>query len=348
MAFFRLLGVGSLINHNLMMTEREIMHRIFSMQLNDNIEPLALDVFRFQYERNHIYKKFCDALGRNTGNVKVLADIPFLPVEFFKTHRVVSFSGPENHVFRSSGTTGSDQSKHRVFDISLYERSFMQCFRLFYGDPANYCVLALLPSYLERKDSSLVYMASHLIKKSGHPYSGFYLDELGGLAGRLETLCNSNTNVLLLGVSFALLELAEKYPMPLKNIIVMETGGMKSRRREMVREELHGILCKAFQIDAIHSEYGMTELLSQAYSPGRGLFNCPPWMKVLIRDANDPLALAVAGRTGGINIIDLANLYSCSFLATKDLGKIHANGHFEVLGRFDHSDLRGCNLLLES
>lgn len=331
----------------LMMAEREIIHRMFSMSLGDSIKSLALDVFRFQYENNHIYKKFCDALGQNPNNANTLDDIPFLPVEFFKTHRVVSFSGSESHVFRSSGTTGSDQSKHRIFDISLYERSFLQCFKLFYGDPANYCVLALLPSYLERKDSSLVYMASHLIKESGHPYSGFYLDDLGGLAEKLETLSKRNTKVLLLGVSFALLELAEKFAMPLKNVIVMETGGMKGRRREMVREELHRVLCEAFELAAVHSEYGMTELLSQAYSPCRGLFSCPPWMKVLIRDAKDPLAPVAAGRTGGINIIDLANIFSCSFIATQDLGKKHPDGHFEVLGRFDHSDLRGCNLLLE-
>ncbi len=329
------------------MTEREIIHRMFSMSPNDNIGPLALEVFRFQYGRNHIYKNFCDALGRDPKNVHGFDDIPFLPVEFFKTHRVVSFSGQESHVFRSSGTTGSQQSKHHIFDISLYERSFMRCFRLFYGDPANYCVLALLPSYLERKDSSLVYMASHLIGESGHPDSGFYLDDLPGLARKLNMLTRSNARVLLFGVSFALLDLAESFPMVLSNAIVMETGGMKGRRREMVREELHRVLCEAFELAAVHSEYGMTELLSQAYSFGRGLFKCPPWMKVTIRDANDPLTWAAAGRTGGINIIDLANLYSCSFLATKDLGKIHANGHFEVLGRFDHSEVRGCNLLLE-
>ncbi len=329
------------------MTEKEIIHRMFSMSPGDSIEPLALEVFRFQYERNHIYKKFCDALGRNPGNVNRLDDIPFLPVGFFKTHRVVSFSGQERHVFTSSGTTGSDPSKHVVFDISLYERSFTQCFRLFYGEPASYCVLALLPSYLERKDSSLVYMASRLIGESGHPDSGFYLDDLECLANRLEILGKSETKVLLLGVSFALLELAEKFPMPLRNAIVMETGGMKGRRREMVREELHEILCRAFHCDAIHSEYGMTELFSQAYSFGRGLYACPPWMKVLIRDVNDPLSPGAAGRTGGINIIDLANLYSCSFIATQDLGKTQPDGRFEVLGRFDHSDLRGCNLLLE-
>jgi phenylacetate-coenzyme A ligase PaaK-like adenylate-forming protein len=321
--------------------------RIFNLKNDASIDSLALDVFRFQYDNNMVYRHFCDALGLTADLVNALEDIPFLPIELFKSHRVVSFRGREKQVFTSSGTTGSTSSRHMVYDLAVYERSFLESFRMFYGEPSDYCILALLPAYLERRGSSLVHMASRLIEVGGHPNSGFYLDELEVLSEALHRLMAKGQKVLLLGVSFALLEFAERFPMPLQNTIIMETGGMKGRRREMVRAELHQILCRAFQQKVIHSEYGMTELFSQAYSRGDGLFAAPPWMRLLIRDSNDPLDIIGEGRTGGINIIDLANLHSCSFIATQDLGKLHPGGFFEVLGRFDHSDVRGCNLMVE-
>ncbi len=321
--------------------------RIFDLRGGGSFDSVAMDVFRFQYDNNNVYRKFCDALGRTPGIVTVIEDIPFLPIELFKSHRIVSFPGSEKYVFTSSGTTGSIPSRHFVGDLVIYEHSFMEGFRMFYGEPADYCILALLPAYLERQGSSLVYMANVLIEASGHPDGGFYLDELEVLSETLKRLMAKGQQVLLLGVSFALLEFAERFPMALQNTIIMETGGMKGRRREMVRAELHQILCSAFQQEVIHSEYGMTELFSQAYSRGDGLFAAPPWMRLLIRDSNDPLDVIGEGRTGGINIIDLANLYSCSFIATQDLGKLHPGGFFEVLGRFDHSDVRGCNLMVE-
>jgi phenylacetate-coenzyme A ligase PaaK-like adenylate-forming protein len=325
----------------------QLENRIFNLKGGDSFDVVARDVFCFQYDNNIVYRKFCDALGRTPGVIDALEAIPFLPIELFKIHRIVSFTGKEKHVFTSSGTTGSRSSRHFVVDLSIYERSFMESFRKFYGEPAEYCILALLPAYLERKGSSLVSMANELIDASGHQDSGFYLDELEVLSDTLNRLMAKEQKVLLLGVSFALLEFAERFPMPLHNTIIMETGGMKGRRREMVRAELHQVLCSAFQQEVIHSEYGMTELFSQAYSRGNGLFATPPWMRVLIRDSNDPLDFIGEGRTGGINVIDLANLHSCSFIATQDLGKLHPGGLFEVLGRFDHSDVRGCNLMVE-
>ncbi|MGB7393621.1 MAG: acyl transferase, partial [Pricia sp.] len=249
-------------------------------------------------------------------------------------------------VFTSSGTTGSLTSRHYVKDIGVYEKSFRKAFFHFYGSISEYCVLALLPSYLEREGSSLIYMVDDLIQKSGHPESGFYLNDLKGLKNQLVQLEASGTKTLLIGVSFALLDLAETYPLKLQNTIIMETGGMKGRRRELIRDELHHILKSAFGVDRIHSEYGMTELLSQAYSKGNGHFETPPWMKILIRDTEDPLTYQPIGKTGGINVIDLANRNSCAFIATQDLGKMHPNGSFEILGRFDHSDVRGCNLMV--
>lgn len=320
--------------------------RVFSFSEIQDFENLALDVFHFQYQNCTVYQKFCDALDVDVNAVQALNDIPFLPVELFKKHQVVSFKGDPEIVFSSSGTTGSTPSRHYVYDLGLYEKSFLKSFRLFYGKPTDYCILALLPSYLEREGSSLVYMADQLIKASGHPLSGFHLNDLGVLNDKLKMLMDVDQKVLLIGVSFALLDLAEQFPMPLRNTIIMETGGMKGRRREMIRPELHQTLCDAFGQTAIHSEYGMTELLSQAYSKGEGLFSSPPWMRVLIRDSNDPLAFVDDGRTGGVNVVDLANIYSCSFIATQDLGKIKPDGSFEVLGRFDNSDVRGCNLMI--
>lgn len=326
---------------------KNLLERIFSLTEGGDFEELTLEVFRFQYKKNPVYRAFCEALGCIPEQVDYLADIPFLPIELFKNRKVVSFDGDAAHVFTSSGTTGGGASKHYVADISVYEQSFLECFRQFYGTPSNYCVLALLPGYVQRQSSSLVYMANRLIEESGHSYSGFYLHDLEGLSDKMRLIMDHGDKILLLGVSFALLNLAEYFSMPLKNTIVMETGGMKGRRREMVREELHQLLCHAFHQKYIHSEYGMTELLSQAYSKGMGLFSCPPWMRVLIRAGNDPLEIIGYKRAGGINVIDLANLYSCSFIATQDLGRMYPNGQFEVLGRFDHSDVRGCNLMTE-
>jgi len=248
--------------------------------------------------------------------------------------------------FTSSGTTGTTTSKHHITDLRLYQESFLRAFELFYGPVSNFCILALLPSYLERQGSSLIYMVDSLIKKSSHPSSGFYLNNLNDLKNQLHSLQNDKKKVLLMGVSFALLDLAEIIDFPLKNTLVMETGGMKGRRKEMIRSELHSILKKAYGVEYIHSEYGMTELLSQAYSYGKGIFNCPYWMRILIRDTEDPLHYQRFGKSGGINIIDLANINSCSFIATQDLGKVYSNGSFEVLGRYDHSDVRGCNLMV--
>lgn len=307
--------------------------------------PLALEVFRFQFRNNVAYRSFCTHLGAVPEAISKIEEIPFLPIQFFKSHRICSGTFTPELVFSSSGTTGQVPSKHYVAKKEVYEESFTNTFERFYGPPRQYCVLALLPAYLEREGSSLVYMVNRLIHASGHPESGFYLHDHKALARKLQTLDSNGTPVLLIGVSFALLDLIEKYTFQLKNTIVMETGGMKGRRKEMIREELHEVLKKGFGVTHIHSEYGMTELLSQAYSKGDGLFTSPPWMKVLIRDTEDPLTLLSHGKTGGVNIIDLANLYSCSFIATQDLGKWHVGGSFEILGRYDHSDIRGCNLM---
>ncbi len=309
-------------------------------------EARSLELFRYQYRHNAVYRRFCDLLGRTPGQVTHLEQIPFLPVEMFKRHRVVSAPPPYDAEFLSSGTTGTTPSVHRVKDIAWYERSLTEGFKYFYGAPQDYVILALLPSYLERKGSSLVYMARRLMQLGGKPESGFYLNDFEALRDQLLRLEARGQKTLLLGVSFALMDFAERFPMRLHHTIVMETGGMKGRRREPVREELHGYLQQRLGVPAIHSEYGMTELLSQAYSKGHGKFRTPPWMKVLIRDPEDPLDYLPAGRTGGINIIDLANVHSCAFLSVQDLGRMHPDGSFEVLGRFDNSDIRGCNLLV--
>ncbi len=317
--------------------------RIFSIQSPREFEALALETFAGQYAHVPVYREFCDHLGRSPANVGSLGDIPFLPIEFFKSHTVLHEGFAPEIVFQSSGTTGSTRSRHHVADLALYRESFNRCFELFYGPPLTYCILALLPSYQERPDASLLYMVSELIARSPHPESGFYqADQIPGL---LHNLRDSGQKVLLIGVSFALLDAVEESGIPFPGGIVMETGGMKGRRKEMVREELHQILCEGFGLGSIHSEYGMTELLSQAYSRGQGRFHCPPWLQVRIRDTEDPLSPLGTGKTGGVDIIDLANQYSCSFIATQDLGKTHEDGSFEILGRFDHSDIRGCNLM---
>jgi phenylacetate-coenzyme A ligase PaaK-like adenylate-forming protein len=321
--------------------------RIFSISSEKQFRELAQEVFRFQAAENPVYKAYLDHLGIPPGGIKNLEEIPFLPVEFFKRHRVVTGNLHHEVIFESSGTSGDDTSKHYVCDLELYRRSFISTFKLFYGDPTGYCILALLPSYMERQHSSLVYMANELIRQSGHHESGFYLDDFKGLIRQLEILENEYRPTLLLGVSFALLDLAENFPLDLKNTIVMETGGMKGRREELTRKELHERLCLGFKLGTIHSEYGMTELLSQAYSEKDGIFQTPPWMKVMIRDPYDPLSIMSRESSGGINVIDLANLYSCSFIATQDIGKMNTGRGFEILGRFDNSDIRGCNLMLD-
>ncbi len=322
--------------------------RLFDIAGSADFHSLALETFRYQYRHNAVYREFCSYLGKDDAGVRQLKDIPFLPIAFFKSKEVVCGHPEKSLLFTSSGTTGSTPSRHYVADPALYERSYLRAFELFYGPVSDYCILALLPSYLERQGSSLVYMVNDLIKRSGRPESGFYLNDYNALREQLLRLEARGRKVLLIGVSFALLDFAEQYPMSLTNTLIMETGGMKGRRRELVREELHALLCKGLGlgVGAIHSEYGMTELLSQAYSRGGGMFRTPPWMQVLIRDPEDPLAYLPYGKTGGINVVDLANVYSCSFIATQDLGKMHDDHRFEVLGRFDDSDIRGCNLMV--
>lgn len=330
-----------------MLSEKEIRGKLFTIASEADFNELALAVFRFQLENNAVYRDYVERLKTYPAGISHYSHIPFLPIEFFKTKEVVcgSVMGQET-VFSSSGTTGQVTSRHYVTDITLYRESFLKGFELFYGDVRDYCILALLPSYLERSGSSLVYMFDELIRRSGHPASGFYLHNVDELIATIRKERHRNQKILLLGVTYALLDLAETAERLGESVIVMETGGMKGRRKEMVKEEVHAILKTELGISAVHSEYGMTELLSQAYSRADGLFECPPWMRVLVRDANDPFHYVRPGRGGGINVIDLANLYSCAFIETKDLGKLHEHNRFEILGRFDNSDLRGCNLMI--
>lgn len=323
-----------------------IVSDIFNIKTETEFNAMALNVFKFQFENNTVYRSFCDLLYKNPSDVKRIEDIPFLPIQFFKSHEVVSDSNSAEIVFTSSGTTGSMTSKHYVTHLKLYEQSFKQGFEEAYGNIEDYVVLALLPSYLEREGSSLIYMVEQLIKDSKQPESGFYLHNLSELKDTLIRLDSQHKKVLLIGVSYALLDLVETYTFQLKNTIVMETGGMKGKRKELIKEELHSILKNGFGVEHIHSEYGMTELLSQAYSKGNGVFECPKWMKILTRDTEDALTILPHGKNGGINVIDLANLNSCAFIATQDLGKVRANAQFEIIGRFDNSDIRGCNLMV--
>ncbi|WP_339650771.1 acyl transferase [uncultured Maribacter sp.] len=319
---------------------------IFDIRTENEFLIQALRIFKFQYTNNSVYRTFCEYLNVDTNAVQSLEQIPFLPIEFFKSKSVVSSTKPEEIIFTSSGTTGSETSKHFVTDLSLYKESYLKAFNEFYGDIEDYCVLALLPSYLERTGSSLIYMVEDLIAKSNHPKSGFFLNEYEQLYQLLIELQKTDTKILIIGVSFALLEFTEQYQLSLKNAIVMETGGMKGRRKEIVRQELHKLLTAGFGVKEIHSEYGMTELLSQGYSKGNGIFDSPSWMKILVRDTEDPLTFQKNGKTGGVNVIDLANINSCAFIATQDLGKINDDGTFEIIGRFDNSDIRGCNLMV--
>ncbi|WP_299119452.1 acyl transferase [uncultured Tenacibaculum sp.] len=320
--------------------------QVFNIQSREEFNNVALNVFKHQFKNNKVYRSFCDLLYIHPSDVQTIEQIPFLPIQFFKTRNVLSSTDEIQETFSSSGTTGSVTSKHLVTDLSWYETSYLKGFEYFYGNIEDYTVLALLPNYLERKGSSLIYMVDDLIKQSKQPESGFYLNNLSELAKKLKELDKKGEKVLLIGVSFALLDLIEQYDFELSNTIIMETGGMKGRRKELIRNELHQILGKGFGVEKIHSEYGMTELLSQGYSKGNGIFNCPPWMQILTRDTEDPLTTLPKGTSGGINVIDLANYNSCSFIATQDLGKVYPDNSFEIIGRFDNSDIRGCNLMV--
>ncbi len=321
------------------------LNSIFNIKTEEEFNKKALEVFKFQFENNRVYRSFCDLLNKTPSDIRSIEDIPFLPIQFFKTHNILSSNETIETTFSSSGTTGTITSKHHITDLSIYNASFKRAFKQFYGSIEDYVVLALLPSYLERKGSSLIHMVDSLITQSKQPESGFYLNNLTELRDTLTKIDSEGKKVLLIGVSFALLDLVETHQFNLKNTIVMETGGMKGRRKELIRNELHQILKTGFGVSVIHSEYGMTELLSQAYSKGNGIFNCPNWMKIITRDTEDPLTIQKTGKTGGLNIIDLANINSCSFIATQDLGRIKSDNSFEVIGRFDHSDIRGCNLM---
>ncbi len=329
-------------------TNNKLKEDIFSSLSENDFERVALDIYRLQFEKNKVYNTYASAMGKTPANVKSLTDIPFLPVSFFKTHDIVC--GDKNDsakVFTSSSTTSDIPSKHIVTDISIYEKSFHKCFKDFYGDIKEWCILALLPSYLERSGSSLVCMAEDMVKQSANRHSGFYLNNMEELRDKLLLLEKAGQKTLLLGVTYALLNFSEKYPMKLKHTTIMETGGMKGKRKEMPRKEVHQQLIKAFGVSSIHSEYGMTELLSQAYSKGEGIFYAPSQMRIMVRDIYDPLQVGVKEQTGAINIIDLANINSCSFIATDDVGIVHENGSFEISGRLDQSDIRGCNLMAE-
>lgn len=328
------------------MKHSQLKSEIFRIKNDKQFNDLAIKIFNFQWKNVSIYQQFCQALKVEPLKVKHYSQIPFLPIDFFKSHEVLSQNFNHQIVFSSSGTTSSKNSKHFVHDLSLYEISFRKTFHQFFGSPNQYVIFALLPSYLERSGSSLIYMCEKLIEDSENDLSGFYLYNTDELLNKIELSKKMGKRVFLIGVTFALLELAEKNKLDLSEAIILETGGMKGRRKELVRDELHSILENSFSAKNIFSEYGMTELLSQAYFTEKKYFECPPWMKVLMRDTEDPLSYINYGKTGGINVIDLANLYSCSFIATQDLGKAIDEQKFEVLGRYDNSDLRGCNLLV--
>jgi len=322
----------------------QLEEQVFSITDADSFKTAALAVYCFQYHNNAVYQQYSNLLKKSPENVLELDQIPFLPISFFKTHAVQAGAFQPEVIFESSGTTGSIPSRHLVKKKTVYERSFQKGFETFYGKPQEYCILGLLPSYLERGSSSLVYMVNNLIEESGHPQSGFYLYNHQQLSQTLLELEGKRQKTLLIGVTYALLDFAEQFPMPLQHTIIMETGGMKGRKKELVRDEVHSILKDAFKVDYIHSEYGMTELLSQAYAKANGVFTTPPWMQVLLREEDDPLSYLKGNRNGGINVIDLANIYSCSFIATEDSGRLTPEG-FTVLGRFDHAEVRGCSLM---
>jgi hypothetical protein len=323
----------------------EFEDKVFKVD-QEGFQELCLDIFQFQVINNPVYHEFVTALNLNPEKVKRIEDIPFLPIQFFKSHIIKTTEYEPEEWFESSGTTKTINSKHFLKDKNIYRNSYLKGFQKFYGDPADWVIIGLLPSYLERQHSSLVVMVDELIRLSDEKESGFYLYEHQQLAGMLEMLKNSSKKILLIGVSFALLDFAERFPMELKNVVIMETGGMKGRRKELIRAELHDILKQSFKVDEIHSEYGMTELLSQAYSRNNGLFETPPWMKILLREEDDPFRIFDHPGSGLINVIDLANIYSCSFIATDDVGRIHPGNCFEVLGRMDNSEIRGCSQMV--
>lgn len=318
---------------------------IFDIKTEQEFNNMALEIYKFQFKNNKVYRSFCDLLYKHPSDVNNIKEIPFLPIQFFKSHKVLSSKDSIQQTFKSSGTTGSIPSKHHVTNLNIYKNSFRKGFQHFYGNIEDYVVLTLLPSYSERDNSSLIYMVNDMITQSKQLESGFYLNNLDDLKELLLELEAKEKKVILIGVSFALLDLVERFQFNLKNTIIMETGGMKGRRKELIREDLHQKLKKGFGVAIIHSEYGMTELLSQAYSKGNSVFKTPPWMKVLTRDIEDAFTINSHGKTGGINIIDLANLNSCAFISSQDLGRVYADGSFEVIGRFDNSDIRGCNLM---
>ena len=322
-----------------------LINKIFSCNDKATFEKLALELFHYQMENNPIYAPYATLIlkGKIPANIY---EIPFLPIDFFKREQIICKGKAVEEVFLSSGTTG-EKSKHLISDLTLYKKSFRKTFQKFYGDIKDYCILALLPSYQEREGSSLIFMVDDLIRKSKHPKSNFYLNNLSELSETIKELELKGQKTILFGVTYALLDLAAQYPQQLKNTIIMETGGMKGKRKELLKEEIHQLLHEAFITEKIHSEYGMTELLSQCYSKGENIFDFPSWMKILIRDVNDPLSIIGNNKTGGVNVIDLANIYSCPFIATQDLGKTFDNESFTVLGRFDESDVRGCNLLVQ-
>ena len=318
--------------------------KIFNVDYK-NFDQIAFEVFKFQYKNNTVYKSYCDLLKKTPSNVEDISRVPFLPISFFKSHSVIC-TKKYDKVFYSSGTTNDNISKHYVSDINIYEKSFLKNFVDNYGDPKEYVILGLLPNYMENENSSLIYMVNNLIELSKSNDSGFFLKEYDPIIEKMKSLCRKNKKIILIGVSYALLDLTKNKNLNLENTIIIETGGMKGRRREMIKKELHEILKERTGLKKIHSEYGMTELLSQAYSKSDGIFSWPKWMKIFIRDINDPNFLYSSNKSGGINIIDLANVNSCSFIATDDMGSLHKNGSFEIMGRIDHSDTRGCNLLV--
>jgi hypothetical protein len=325
----------------------ELTEEIFRVADSQSFERTALEIFRLQAKECPVYREYLRLLGTEIASVGDIFSVPFMPVTFFRDHNVFTGEGASERIFTSSGTASMHRSHHAVRNMALYDESLERTFRLFYGDPAGYAIMGLLPSYLEREGSSLIYMVNRLMTLSGNSFAGFFLDDHEALMKAVDRARLAGLRVMLIGVTFALLDMAEGHPADLSDAIIMETGGMKGRRKEMIREEVHEIIREAFGVTSVHSEYGMTELLSQAYSAGEGLFRTPPWMKVLIRDSHDPMAHSdAAGTAGGISVIDLANIWSCSFIATSDLGRMHEGGLFEVQGRFDEADLRGCNLLV--
>ena len=322
-------------------------NKILNISSSQEFEKYSIEIFNYQFEKNTIYREFCKLTGKNPSNIRSSFEIPFLPIQFFKTHKIISSNQPIKKTFYSSGSTKNNLSKHHIIDLKLYEDCFFKIFMDFYGSPSQYNIIALLPTYLENKNSSLIYMVNKLIEKSENKHSGFYLDNYKELKEKLLYLEEGDKKTILFGVSYALLNLIDFHKFKLKKTIIIETGGMKGKRKELIKSELHQMLKIGFGVKNINSEYGMTELISQAYSIHNEKFKSPPWMKIYIRESEDPMNIKTDNKSGGINIIDLANYNSCSFIATDDLGKLDKDGNFEILGRLDNSDQRGCSLLTD-